>query len=456
MSKRIYSLITSLVIFLFWLVTFLCFSYSINSKIISTIESVQLSLIGIFSLILFIFVEDTFYILPIFCYVPFMFSHSFDALTIPIGLYISLALAFIGAIIHFIKYKPKLIKPKLLLGIVIFLISLIIGGIFNFDNKYLLIQILFCAVISVLFSFGYSFFVSTGKKEDFKTISTVINCLAILLIFQEITYFIIHPDFSIKALNVGWGISNNIALILLFTLPFSLYMAIKEKSRIRYAYLLFIIVEFILIILTYSRGGIIISIFEVITLFIIGFLAFKKEKLLKPFILANLIFSLILLVSFGIICLKSPELIKNIYNSTIKGINFSTLNGRLKIYKEYISLSKNHLIFGHGILYPFLYSVDVSNGAYQWGHCTYIHTLFTLGIVGVLAITYHFIEKYYSVIKNINLEKSILLMCFIFSGLYGMIDISYFFINYMMVFIIIIILSDGYMEKLNLRGLFLK
>lgn len=456
MSKKLYSLITSLVIFLFWLITFLCFNYSIDIKIISIIESIQLSIIGLFSLILFAFFENTFYILPIFCYVPFMFSHPFDALTIPIGLYIALALAFIGAIIHFIKYKIKLIKPKLLLGICIFLVSLTIGGILNFDNKYLLIQFLFCLVISILFSLGYSFFVSTGKKEDFKTISTIMNCLAILLIFQEITYFIIHPNFSIKALNVGWGISNNIALILLFTLPFSLYMAIMEKGKIRYAYQLFIFIEFILIILTYSRGGIIISLFEIITLFIIGFLAFKKEKSLKSFILVNLIFSLILLTSFGIVCLKSPEFIKNIYNSTIKGINLSTLNGRLKIYKEYIHLSKNHLIFGHGILYPFLYSVDVGNGAYQWGHCTYIHTLFTLGIVGVVAITYHFIEKYYSVIKNINLEKSILLMGFAFSGLYGMIDISYFFINYMMVFIVVIILSNDYIEKLDLRRLFLK
>ena len=55
---------------------------------------------------------------------------------------------------------------------------------------------------------------------------------------------------------------------------------------------------------------------------------------------------------------------------------------------------------------------------------------------------YHLFIKYFYLFKNISAEKFILICSFLASGIYGMIDVSYFFINYMILFIVIVVLCD--------------
>ena len=49
-----------------------------------------------------------------------------------------------------------------------------------------------------------------------------------------ITYYVIQENvidsLLSKGIKVGWGVTNNIGLILLFTFPFTLYLAIVNKG----------------------------------------------------------------------------------------------------------------------------------------------------------------------------------------------------------------------------------
>ena len=48
-----------------------------------------------------------------------------------------------------------------------------------------------------------------------------------------------------------------------------------------------------------------------------------------------------------------------------------------------------------------------------------------------------------------NYEKFTLFLFFLLSDLYGLIDVSYFFINYMIVLIVVFILANNYFNKIR-------
>ena len=70
----------------------------------------------------------------------------------------------------------------------------------------------------------------------------------------------------------------------------------------------------------------------------------------------------------------------------------------------------------------------------------------TLCIIGLL---WHLFEKYYTLIKKINIEKLTLIFAYGFSGLYGLFDVSYFYMNYMIVLVITFIFAEQYINKIN-------
>ena len=92
--------------------------------------------------------------------------------------------------------------------------------------------------------------------------------------------------------------------------------------------------------------------------------------------------------------------------------------------------------------------------AFEWAHCTFLQAAFCFGIIGLIAMIYHMIEKYFTCLKKINLEKSTLIAAYLISGTYGLFDVSYFFINYMILLLITFIMSDEYIETIPYKKIF--
>lgn len=128
-------------------------------------------------------------------------------------------------------------------------------------------------------------------------------------------------------------------------------------------------------------------------------------------------------------------------------VNMENMNGRTPIYEAIVTAFKENPIFGKGMFSPFYNIIETGVGEYQWGHSTVLHTILTMGSFGVVALLYHFFEKYFYLIKKMNKEKFFVLMGFLLSGLYGLIDVSYYFINYMMVLIIILAIIENTISK---------
>ena len=447
LNKTHYILLIGLINLIYWTITFILRKYNINQNTVNIIEGIELVSLAILMFLTLILNDNLFYSIPILTYVPFIFSRPFDILTIPLFLYISILLSIIGIVIHLIKYKLKIKIGKLFIGLSLFSLSLILGGLFVKENPMRLNQFFMMLAINTILLFVYTLFISKVKDVDFNLTSSIINTLSLIIISQVFIYYIFNPlNISTKTLNLGYGISNNIALLLLLTMPYSFYKATTYSNYKRYLYLIYTGIQYLVILISYSKGCIAIGFIGLLIMIILGFKYFKSN--IKYYILTIISFLLFLSLLILIVQINNKSFIPNLITNIFKALDFTSLNGRSIIYKNMIIKSLDHPLFGHGIYYPFIYNIDSVINGYLWGHSTLIHSLFTTGIIGTIFLIYHLIEKYLSLIKNINPIKLTILLSFALSGLYGLFDLSYYYINYMIVLIIIFVLIDNEIERI--------
>ena len=443
-KSKFYLLVISIIIFAFWFVCMLAQNGKIKTEYYLTIESIELTAIGAAAFIVLVTSNNLFYVIPWITYTPFVFSHPFTSTTMPYALFIAGGLLFIGIIVHLIKYKIKLTLGAFFLGLLLLGIAIVLGGI-NTGADFLKQQIPFTIVAAAGLIIIYIIFVS-GTDVDFRMLCHLMNCLGLLLSLQVIASFYFLEDyFSFlinKIIDVGWGISNNIAIMLLISIPCSIYLAIKSTYLKTAFYTVVAYLQTVIVVLTYSRGAVAaLAVGGSILLIVSIWLAFKNSlKTAIPYLLTILV--LVGLSAFGLYLFLTSEneqvmVYADGFKENITKINLDSLNGRDPIYEHCMEEFKLNPIFGKGLYSPFF--DNEFTGGYQWGHSTVIHTLYTMGSVGGVALGIHFIQKYLNLLIKPNTEKIIAVFSFAISGLYGLVDVSYYFINYMIVFIMYLI-----------------
>ena len=141
----------------------------------------------------------------------------------------------------------------------------------------------------------------------------------------------------------------------------------------------------------------------------------------------------------------SQEILNSIIANLTK-INLDSINGRVPIYEKMLEELKSQPIFGFGMFHSFGQG-GTEEIPYLWGHNTFIHAAYTLGLLGFGAMVFHHIQKYLFCFKNRRFEKVVLFFSFLATDIYGFIDVSYFFINFMIVLLIILIMSDNSLRE---------
>ena len=155
----------------------------------------------------------------------------------------------------------------------------------------------------------------------------------------------------------------------------------------------------------------------------------------------------IIIICIFTLAIKKYIDLPNYLKTYLSKIDFSKLNGRKAIYLKCLNDAKEHLIFGRGLLAGFVYRIDVAEGNYQWCHSTLLQSLYSAGLVGLVAMLIHLFFKYFYLLKNFSIEKLFLIMIMLLPGLYGLFDVSYFFINFMIVLIVILVLTQDLYDK---------
>lgn len=446
LKSKYYSIVVAFVIFAFWFMCYMQYSKAdhMPSNYLVTFETIGLIVIGIVSAYLLIRHDDMFYAVPWIVYTPFVFSRPFDTQTIPYSLFIAGGLFFIGLVCHLIRFRKKLKMGSFFAGIALIGVSLVLGGI-NTNAPFLKEQIIFTSIAGVGLILIYVIFAS-NVRTSFRRTCRMLNNLGVLLCIQVMVSINHSADplsFLItKNITVGWGSSNNIAMMLLLTFPCGTYLAIRSKGPKIVLYVFSVFVQMCIIIITYSRGAIAALIIGASILFVItSILVFKQERSSSITYVAS-VAGFTILIGIGVILFintKNEYLLPyaNGFKENITHINLTNFNGRNPIYENCIAKFKENMLFGQGLYAPF-YDNDVTGG-YQWGHSTVIHTMYTMGIVGLVALGIHFAQKYLNLLIKPNLEKITACVCMFASGLYGLVDVSYYFINYMVVLIMMLV-----------------
>ncbi|MDD3170810.1 MAG: O-antigen ligase family protein [Bacilli bacterium] len=431
------------VFYIFWLFSFLSINKIIGETTIYKLEAIEFVIIGIVGAFLLVFFKNTAYFLPWLIFTPFIFARPFDAYTVPLCLYIGVAIVFIGLIVGIFVKKVKLKTGAFFNGLLILCFAIILGGI-NIMADYFFKQTAFLLLCAGGLLFFYSFLASTSKIK-FEEIARLMMYLGIFLLLQAFTYYYLQESFidSLlnKELNVGWGSTNNIGLMLLLILPFTFYLSISKKTWRTVLYLLIAFLQILAIIFTYSRGSIASMALCLVILLPICFV-YARDRWTFISTLNILLLSSIFFFSYS--AKYYPDYYQKFYSFVLK-IDIDSINGRVPIYQKIIADIKNEPLFGYGMFAPFF----TTDGIYIWGHSTVMHTLYTTGLVGVGALLFHFIQKYYLLIKKINIKKIIVIFSFATSGLYGLFDVSYYFMNYMVVFVVLLAVLE---EEVKIKG----
>ena len=105
LKSKYYTLVVALIFFVFWFLCFIQFSKEnhLASSYLVTIESIELTVIGLICAYLLSRYQNMFYVVPWVTYTPFVFARPFTTTTMPYALFIAGGLFFIGLIAKMAK-----------------------------------------------------------------------------------------------------------------------------------------------------------------------------------------------------------------------------------------------------------------------------------------------------------------------------------------------------------------
>lgn len=383
-----------------------------------------------------IFLKEIKYLVPIIIYIPFINSAIFTTSVsyIPITLIGAVFLLSLVAFLLINKMKIKLDKnslPLLIMAVLILLPILWIDKEFSGNGAMVLY------LCGILYYIIYLIFRSSQTKMMGIVISTHIF-LPLLLTGQLIVTILTTPNwlsiFPKIPLLLGWGIGNEVAILICVSMPFVFYKLLTDKNKIIPLILLMGCVFGIA--LTFSRAGYLIGALEFITLLI-----YTLHKL------DNKLFKKITIISIGVLSVVALiitfrfNLLSSVFDDGLSS------NGRIGLYLrsiDYLTENVLNFILGSGFI-----SEIKAERITVW-HSTLFQTLAVGGITLFGVLLYHFYKKYMPLIKNKSPFAIITIIGFIFVDLYGLIDNTYYMYYFMIPLVIFLSALDNELDDFKL------
>ncbi len=345
--------------------------------------------------LVFILLKDITPIMPLVFNACFIFRN-FDFAKSTI-FYIIVSPAVLCIIAHFILYPPKPFKMgKLFLPILIVCLALFSSGLFSSyiedyprsigNNLLTGPAVLFVYIL-------FSNYICPPKNFDVKFYYCMALLSGALLVCIEICYYFYHlnvlKDTLFTEADIGWGNINGAAMVLVLAVPIIFYLL--KSAKVVFPYVLAFIFIYVCTYLSGCDGCLLFLTVFAPFMFGFTFLRMKNHKV-KLKLLAQIL-TILLAVCVFLLFIR-PEYIQKLIDYLTLHANFD--NGRTKLYQEAWALFKRFPIFGAGLGYynQALYPVGSSPLATYYVHSTLFQVLGMMGIVGVFAYTYYFIQRF--------------------------------------------------------------
>jgi len=210
-------------------------------------------------------------------------------------------------------------------------------------------------------------------------------------------------------LRTGWGMKNNVGAVTGFTIPFAFYLACKEKHT--YIYFSIATILMIATAMTCSRAATLSAGLIFIICFIFVFFKAKNKKWYRISCGIFVLLSLILGVLFWDKIQKLFSLVPSIINTSGDGGSMFNDSYRLSLYKFGLKEFLKFPILGQSFypvginLYEFsTVTAFTSFFPARW-HNTIVQLLFSTGIVGMIAYSFHRLQTIKLLFKKRTLEK---------------------------------------------------
>ncbi len=308
---------------------------------------------------------------------------------------------------HFVRFKAKFSKGSCFKGILATSVAVTLGGVgiisakeyFSYTSLFYIFMLGFGMLII------YSYMSASLKTRDtyvfsekFAKIMVCVICLLGVCLFEE--YFSNRAQLAdgFEILPFQWR--NNAATMLMLAMPFAFYLSAKDFG------LFFVgIIDYILILFTGSRGGMLFGIIELIICIIVMFILDKRHR---PAIAA------IVGVSLVITALTYQTWIDTLSYTLIRLIDPKENSIRLQLIPRGIEDFKSNILFGRGIGYMGNRDVHKSaDFALCWYHCSPVQIIGSFGLCGIAAYGYLIYLRIKTLLKNFTFFNIIMFISYL-------------------------------------------
>ncbi len=317
---------------------------------------------------------------------------------------------------HFIRFKAAFLKGMCFKGILATSIAVTLGGVgiisakeyFSYTSLFYVFMLGFGMLII------YSYMSASLKAKDsysyaekFSKMMVCVICLLAVCLFEE--YFTNRAQLADGFEIIPFQWRNNAATILMLAMPFAFYLSAKDFG------LFFIgIIDYILILFTGSRGGMLFGLIELMLCIIVMFILDKRHR---PAIAA------IVGVSLVVTCLTYKTWIDTLSYTLLRLIDPKENSIRLQLIPRGIGDFKSNPIFGRGIGYMGNRDVHKSaDFALCWYHCSPIQVIGSFGIVGIVAYGYLIYLRIKTLMKNLTFFNIIMFISYIGLGMMSLVN----------------------------------
>ena len=339
----------------------------------------------------------------------------------------------IGVILHFVLYAKRLkftVGPSFF-GLCAVTLSVTLGGLGTISaEEYFaggsLFYVFALGIGMVLF---YLLVKANTDEDSARDVARSVYVMGLFACFCVLRFYAEAWETVIVAKEfVEFQSSNNLATLLMIAMPMPLFYA----SR-RYVDILSVVLMYVCVILSGSRGGLLMGTAEFILIFFAFALAEKR--------ICTRILYAVLGLSFVVAIVKLiPEIASffRIDMDAIDGAGSHTLADYIAKLKEYflrdgqsrmglldrvVTDFKSNPVFGVGIGYQG--NTDIYNpvkGAMNWYHMWFAQVIGGLGVVGILAYGYQLVGRVVIFCKSRNLLHFTFLMSYV--GLFLMSQVN--------------------------------
>jgi O-antigen ligase len=293
---------------------------------------------------------------------------------------------------------------------------------------------------TVAFLYVYMFFHNRKQPGDQEYIAKTYTLFG-LTIFLEFLFFIFSFQGTFpwnKAIELGWGVTNSIAMVLLIVFPIIIYNLLLHPKHIYITALVVALTT--LLVLTMCKAAYIAFAILIIPFFIYTLFT-RKTKEQKKYFWISIISSFLLSVVAFFIAYSSAELVEGFKTYILQMDSRGWFNdaARIEIYQYAWDLFKQNPLFGTGSFTAGYYLTQGLNAPLlKHFHNFIMQMLATVGSIGFLAFSFLII----AIIKK-AFSKSIFNICVLFAVMamviHGLMDNT--FHNPLIMFNIVILVA---------------